>query len=76
MGLGEIIGILILAIIINLALWSRGFYSRKSSRGFKDLKGFTVDGKHYKFSREDLSDEEKMKEMTKEAMNVIIETEK
>ena len=63
MGLGEVIGILIVAIIFNI--WYFTFYRNKKS-GDPDAhkKEFIVDGRVYKFSREDLSDEERTREMT------------
>ena len=38
MGLGEIIGVLIFAIIINIWLWHSGFYSRKKKMNKDDIE--------------------------------------
>lgn len=66
MGLVEVIGILIFAIIFNI--WYFAFYrNRKGGDPDAHKKGFIAGGKFHKFSREDLSDEERAKEM----VNVI-----
>lgn len=83
MGIGEVVGILIFAIIINIILWSRGFYSKKKANISTDKsadpnaykKGFFVGSKYYRFSREDLSDEERAKELAQVAADELLKDE-